>query len=338
MKNIWDNVVLRFIGVPILTLLLFIFESNKLVSYVYVFIGYFALSVILWEGSRWISRLLDRYIRWEDHLIARIVVQFGIGLTITGWLTYVVVIWLYKPVYESHYEIDLLFKRYFLITSLISILYNTIHSGRSFFTRWKTSLIETERLKRENLLIEYETLKNQINPHFLFNSLNTLIGLIDMDKKLAIEYGEHFAYVYRYILENRKVETVSLAHELNIVEKHTFLLKSRFGDNFKTSIKVSKEDKMRMMPPLTLQMLLENVIKHNSVTSNQQVTFEITSVAEGTRLLIRNNIHKKNIMEESTHLGLSNIKKRYSFLTNEHEVTIEEENGFFSVEIPLLKP
>jgi sensor histidine kinase YesM len=288
----------------------------------------------LWEGNRWITIVLNKYVLWENNVTIRILIQLGINLCFTIWVTYFYARWLYFNFFDGIYEIGALFKHYLFITIIISLLYNAIYSGEYFFNKWKKTLVEAEELKRQNLVAQYESLKNLINPHFLFNSLNTLIGLINDDKRVAIQYGEYFAKVYRYLLDHKDDKIVFLRDEIEVVDKFIFLFKARYGASFKADIRVHNKVMSKLIAPLTIQMLLENAIKHNIISKQNPLTIKIY-VENDEYLVVSNNLQKKNDSAVTTQLGLSTIIKRYRFIT-EMEVLVTKTDEHFIVKIPLL--
>lgn len=334
MKYITKNILLRLIGVPFLTFLLYVFDCNDPIYYFYQLLSFFVLSIVLWEGNRWITILLNKHVKWQDNVTVRIIIQIGINLVFTTWATYFYSKWLYFIIYNEVYPIEIIFKQFLFITIIISLLYNAIYSGEYFFNKWKNTLIEAEELKRQNLIAEYESLKDLINPHFLFNSLNTLIGLINDDKKVAIQYGEHFAKVYRYLLDHRDVQVLPLKEEINIIKKLIFLLQKRYGNSFKTNINVKQKLMNLLIAPLTLQMLIENAIKHNIISKENPLTIEIFSDKDNY-IVVKNNIQRKNKINKSTEIGLETIKKRYQFITKSEVMVIETKEEFI-VRIPLV--
>ncbi len=319
---------------PFLTFLFYVFDCSDPIYYFYQLLSFFVLSIILWEGNRWITIILNRHVKWQENVTIRIIIQLGINIVFTIWATYLYSRWLYYTIYNEAYPIETIFKQYLFITIIISLLYNAIYSGEYFFIKWKNTLVEAEELKRQNLLAQYESLKVLINPHFLFNSLNTLIGLINDDKKVAVQYGEYFAKVYRYLLDHRDEKVLPIKEEINIIEKLIFLFKARYGSSFKAKITVNKEVMNMFIAPLTLQMLLENALKHNIISKSKPLVIEIYNENDNF-LVVKNNIQKKNLSSKSTQIGLATIKKRYQFITKKEVVVIETSDNFI-VKIPLI--
>lgn len=206
--------------------------------------------------------------------------------------------------------------------------------ARAFLTNWRKVSLDAERMKREQMSTKYESLKNQVNPHFLFNSLNALTNLVYEDQDMAADFIRKLSKVYRYVLDNQSKEVVSLETELSFVKSYLFLQKIRFDDKLKINIATDGYEQ-KMIPPIALQMLMENAIKHNTIAEEEPLTIDIY-VENGETLIVKNNLQKKNIpIEESAGVGLKNIIARYGFLS-EIKVEIQETTTEFIVKLPLL--
>ncbi|MDX2248071.1 MAG: two-component regulator propeller domain-containing protein [Bacteroidia bacterium] len=201
---------------------------------------------------------------------------------------------------------------------------------------WEKRLRRTERLEKEKIESQFETLKSQINPHFLFNSFNTLISIIENDQEVAVKYVEKLSDLFRNILAYRHQAVISLKEELTLFENFHFLQKHRYGDNFQVNLEV--EESLRTgssVPPLTLQLLVENALKHNIVSRSKPLRVDIHSHKSGY-LTVQNNLQVRREKAPSTQMGLQNIVHRYRLLSDQ-EVIIEVTKTHFLVHIPLLK-
>ena len=194
------------------------------------------------------------------------------------------------------------------------------------------TLLENQRLLAENILNRYEALKNQLNPHFLFNSLNTLDGLIGYDDEKAHNYLQSLSSSFRYTIQNKKVTT--LIEELQFVESYTYLMKIRYGDNLNIQYAVNEKYNLYFIMPVSLQLLIENAIKHNVINDKYPLTIHIETT-ENDAVKIYNTIQPKIDADEGEGIGLSNLAERYRLLFG-MEVVISK-NGVFTVEIPLIK-
>ncbi|HEX6914200.1 MAG TPA: two-component regulator propeller domain-containing protein [Chitinophagaceae bacterium] len=197
------------------------------------------------------------------------------------------------------------------------------------------NLQQMERLEREKIRSQFETLRNQVNPHFLFNSFNTLVSEIENDPAKAVRYVEHMADFFRSIVTYREKDVISLGEEIGIIKDYLFIQEKRYGNAFQVSIGVSPEEETEYyIAPLTLQLLAENAIKHNSVLKEKPLVLKI--FVEAGQLVVRNNINPKLHPERSAGLGLQNIRRRYELLTK-RPVVITADEEYFTVVVPLIK-
>ncbi len=215
-------------------------------------------------------------------------------------------------------------------TAVIGAIYETIY----VLYQLKHVMVEREKLKKENLQSQLETLKNQVNPHFLFNSLNTLASVIPEDPVMAVKFVQNLSTVYRYILEIRNKELITIREEIECINAYEFLLKIRFGESIVLRVKVPNEDLEKQIVPLSLQILLENAIKHNVVSKKRPLTIEFKSVNEN--LIVVNNLQPKMEQEHSTKMGLENVKKRYQLLSGRN-VEVIQGSETFSVALPIIE-
>lgn len=218
------------------------------------------------------------------------------------------------------------------IMAMLSAFY--LAANRRGYKRLEEVRVKAEQLKQEAVQAQFMALKNQINPHFLFNSLSILSSLIEPNPKLSIQFVGQLAKAYRYILEQRDSEAIKLQEELGFMNAYTFLLHIRFGDKLKVRANVEKSvANQYSIAPLTLQLLVENAVKHNQMSQEDPLWVNI--LAEGDYLSISNPIRLRPNAEASTGVGLKNIKDRYRLLTN-RPVCINHQAGVFEVKIPLL--
>jgi LytS/YehU family sensor histidine kinase len=214
------------------------------------------------------------------------------------------------------------------ILSVTGFLVYVIKEREKAAKKWQQ--LQTEKLKSQ-----YETLKNQVNPHFLFNSFNTLLGVIEEDPKKASEYVEHLSDFYRSIVNMREKDLISLGEELTIITGYFFIQKKRFGSALLFDSRITDEQKkIYSIPPLSLQLLAENAVKHNIVSKDKPLTLEL--FVEGDMLVVRNNINEKTTREKSEGLGLQNIKNRFLLIADK-EVKIEITSSHFIIKLPLIK-
>jgi len=215
-------------------------------------------------------------------------------------------------------------------TLTVVAIYESIY----FMNELRKSVEEKELLKRESLKAQLNALKTQVNPHFLFNNLNTLSSIIPDNPKQAVDFVQQLSKVYRHILEVQDEQSIPLKDELDVMKAYTFLLQTRFGDNLDITINVPEEKLKKRIVPLSLQILMENAIKHNIVSADKPLKIDV--FAENGKLVVSNNLQKKNQLSESTGIGLNNIRNRCRLLGN-GKVEVTENETSFTVSIPLIE-
>lgn len=196
-------------------------------------------------------------------------------------------------------------------------------------------MVELERFKKSSLEFRHEMLKTQVNPHFLFNSLNTLSSLVYSDPETAYHFIRQLASVYRNVLEHRNKGLVTLEEELKATSSYIDLMRLRFGDKLNLQFNISVEQNLHQVPPLMLQLLIENAIKHNVVSEKYPLSLWV--YLEGDQIVIKNSLRLKSSKGYSSKIGLDNICSHYDIVTDK-KVVIEQTDEFFTVKIPLLEP
>lgn len=193
------------------------------------------------------------------------------------------------------------------------------------------SRIENEQLKQQNLENELAALKNQIDPHFLFNSLNSLTSLIRENEK-ATQFVKKLSYMYRYILQSGDTNLVQIKEELKFLDSYVYLMETRYRDRLNIEVHINAHVMERSIPPLALQLLVENSVKHNEISSTNPLTVKVYS--KGDSIFVENPIRSRSTLAEGTGTGLMNLKKRYALLLNK-DLQISTDNDIFKVELPL---
>ena len=301
---------------------------GKFSSLIWIIVFTVCLWMALWLGNAFVSDWMDNIFSWHKDPVKRLVAGL-VGMTV-----YTIGA-VFGLIYFFHFAFgfdvgDQLYGTFYS-TILITLVITMFMTGRTFLLSWRESAVEAERLKKENMEAQYNSLRSQVNPHFLFNSLNALTNLVYQDQDKAVRFIKQLSTVYRYVLNTRDKELVSLSEELEFLHSYLFLQQIRFGEKLKLQVELSGEG---YVAPLVLQMLVENAIKHNIIADEQPLTIRV--YREGSMLVVENNLQKKSIpSDESTGAGLENIKKRYSFLTDSH-VVVEETQIKFKVSIPVI--
>jgi sensor histidine kinase YesM len=216
----------------------------------------------------------------------------------------------------------------------IAFVIMAIFTTRSWLMEWRNAAIEAEQLKSENIASKYQSLKDQLNPHFLFNSLNVLSNLVYENADKSAAFIQQLSKIYRYVLDVQQEQLVSLDQELKFAENYLSLQKIRFEESLNYEIKVHKTEAF-VIPPLSLQLLLENAIKHNIVSREKPLKILIEQ--KGEMLIVSNNLQPKpHDQSDGKGIGLDNIKIRYSLLSNKTIQILKTETAFV-VELPLLQ-
>jgi len=290
----------------------------------------FLYTFFLWQGNAFFSGLTIKWFPTIEQTMMRIVTNLVFAVFYTVFIVALVEMLLYS--FDRSFSASLIdFIIGFMVTLIISLIFQT----GAYFNLWRDSIKEREQLKRARMESELKVLNNQVNPHFLFNSLNTLMSLIPDDSNLALEYTHRFAEVYRYVLQSRDHELVSLRSELEFCHNYSFLLQIRYGEQFRLNENIDSDDLDLQVPPLVIQMLIENATKHNAI--NQQSHLEIDLKSLGNhQLMIVNNRNIRFRPADGTGTGLENIHKRYQFFTQE-KVLVKSTESHFKVIIPLIK-
>jgi LytS/YehU family sensor histidine kinase len=221
-----------------------------------------------------------------------------------------------------------------IYASLANLLFHLINAITYYFKEYKSSLLKAEEFKRMSAQAELQSIKSQVNPHFLFNNLNVLSSLVLQNNTDANRFIEEFSKVYRYILKNQEKEVIELSTELHYIDHYIFLLKKRFPEGLKVDILIPERYGRLLIIPAALQMLIENAIKHNVVSSFRPLHIDIRVNGNNT-LFVSNNLQAKQTMERSTGIGLQNIIKRYSYVCD-RAVIIENEKDHYRVGLPLI--
>lgn len=220
--------------------------------------------------------------------------------------------------------------RDFIMSSLVTSSCYIIYLIR----RQQQVIVENEQLKAENIRNQFEVLKNQLNPHMLFNSLNTLRSLVRENQDRAQDYIQELSHVLRYTLQGNESQCVTLREEMDFVSAYIFLLKMRFEDNLRFEINITHNSEEYLLPPMSIQMLIENAVKHNEISNRRPLTITIATDSE-EGLLVSNPIQSKLTATTGTGIGLVNLDKRYRLLFRQ-EIQITEDRNF-TVRIPLIR-
>jgi hypothetical protein len=295
----------------------------------------FSLSmfVSLWQVNERLTDVLDGYMPWFSNPGKRLLVSIAGTIVVSS-----IVIMLLNAIFLAmrgytfqDFSWDS-WRSMAIGPLLITFFISMFGHSRSFLLGWRQTAINAERLQKESIASQYESLKAQVNPHFLFNSLNVLTSLVETDQKLAVKFIRKLSEVYRYVLDSRQKEVVPLAEELGFLDSYIYLQKIRHGEALQVQNELPENGNI-MVVPLSLQLLLENAIKHNMALDEEPLRIRL--YLENEYLVVQNNLQERRIREASTGAGLPNIEARYSYLTHK-PVLIEKSAHRFTVKLPLL--
>jgi hypothetical protein len=331
----------RFLGVPFLAFMSHViffnekhgFEEEKF-SYWQVLLISIIEAILLWEGNRLILLYFRRVYPLLEQTGRRILYQF-IGCMAATIIIRYITIWFYDQTLFWGYLFP---PEGYVYNIFVGMLYVAIIGafveGFYYFQSWKEIFVEKEILKRENLQTQLSSLKEQINPHFLFNNLSSLASLVMEDQQKAVTFINELSSVYRYLLQSNNNNFVTLREELKFIEHYFHLLKTRFENGIELSVSVDEKFSSYGLPPLTLQLLIENAVKHNAVLEENPLHIYIYTREDN--LIVENEIKQKNTAAFSTKMGLNNIRQKYKLLGLQ-QVRVEQTNSIFRVVIPLFK-
>lgn len=294
----------------------------------------FSINVTQWAGLIIVYHFLDQKISWIETPIKKTFIAI-LAFLVYSTSAFILVqffnysIWLGVMPSKSWGSIIRSVPYTLLISFIISLTFTAI----GFFQAWKRSFVQAEKLKAEMMAYKYESLRNQINPHFLFNSLNVLSDLVYDDQALAVKFIQQLSDLFRYVLDSRDKELVALKDELEFIRSFTFLLKTRFEDKLiiKNEVQANSDD---FIVPMSLQLLIENAVKHNEVSEAFPLRISIRKNKD--YLEVENNLQPKNAGEDSKKTGLKNIVLQFAFFSDQPIEIIPTDESFL-VRVPILK-
>ncbi len=325
----------RLIGIPILAFIITLFISfDHFLLMDFFFLRSFLISFIitsfLWIGNYEIFLFARKRYNGYADTKKRVIYQTITNVLYTLLITFIIYYSCCLFLEISTINLPSLLIMTFIPTIMMILVYETVYT----FYSWKAHINEIESLKVENVKSQLNSLRSQLDPHFLFNSLNTLVSLVGEQNKPAQDFLLQLSDVYRYLLINRENNEVPLKEEIDFLQAYIYLNKIRFRENLQVEINIDPSAYLKFIAPLSLQMLVENAIKHNAATSESPLFIGIQYI-NSEYIQITNNIQPKKTLTNSTGVGLQNITNRYKLLTKK-EVKIYQTTTTFTVEIPLL--
>lgn len=291
----------------------------------------FALS----GGSLWVrSVMLNRFPKlddWGKRIFFTLVGYLGFA-AVPSWTVFQLLKILPFPELRGD---ETRFFTLWIIPIILTILYATVYECITYFSKWKEAIAEAERLEKLNLESQFRSLQSQLNPHFLFNSFNVLSSLIAEDPRRAEDFVDELSNVYRYLLRSNEQELAKVNDELRFIRSFFHLLQTRHDNGIALKIALSPEIGQKKIPALSLQVLVENAVKHNEISPEKPLLIEIY-VENDTKLIVKNNIQVKQSHPKSNRVGLENLRQRYELL-GVPAFSVMDDGHFFTVSLPILE-
>jgi sensor histidine kinase YesM len=279
-----------------------------------------------------IIRYLNRAFPWNKRLVGRILLQLNLAIILAVVVS--ICITVVSHLFSTYNEgIGPVLIQNGLIVTVCNILLMIVLEAWIFFRVSSESKKVTKNLEKEMSQIRFEVLKNQINPHFLFNSLNVLSGLIEKDTDKAQRFIDEFSHIYRYVLDTIEQSVVTVREELDFARSYMFLQQIRYGSNLEYNVDLPSRLLNGYLPPLSLQVVLENAIKHNLVSKDKPLQINIFN--KNNRLIVRNNLQPKISAGRSTGIGQKNLVERYKII-NLVMPDFRVETTHYQVSLPLI--
>lgn len=318
--------------------LMYIFYGERVWNDWLVWVVTFPILYVIAYSSWFMHTQYDFYLRDKlpslDQTPKRVLLNFGVNLVVMTPSVLLILV-LFDQFNILGYNIkenDL--KYAYLLGLCINLIFASLWEVVYIIDKYKESASEIDVLEQLQLQQEFDGLKQKVNPHFLFNCFNTLSSLITEDKDKAENFLDEMSKVYRYLLRNNEDGMSTLENEIKFIRSYIELLKTRYGDAVNFQLEVDRQYYNYLLPSLSLQMLVENAVKHNSLSRAKPLTIEIFTTA-GNKLVVNNNLQRKNIKGQSNKIGLQNIRAKYDLIKLPGFQVIEEGNNY-TVVLPLL--
>lgn len=337
----WKNVpyIIMLAFTLIVTIVrMFMIPEWSILTHILLFFPQYLLLLIIWAIINLLGKYFDKRLPFTANPLKRMVAQIiSSVLCVTPVILGIILsIQPYLPTFANDRFITLIIILLLVMTVLLNILLAAFY----FFNQWQTSIqekaslqVKTAEMEKERSMLQYHHLKNQVNPHFLFNTFTSLDGLIQTNPDLASDFVRHLSKVYRYVLEHKENEVVSLQTEVEFIQHYISLLNIRYKNDLKIELDISPAGIERGIVMVTLQMLIDNAIKHNSLHKENPLKIRIWD--EDGYLHIQNNKQLRRQIETSNKQGLQQLKELYDYL-GQKKIIINETAESFEINLPLL--
>ncbi|MEO1049897.1 MAG: histidine kinase [Bacteroidota bacterium] len=334
-----NDKLVRIIGIQLFGIVIpnatgLVDNADRSVTFLMLTYAFFILIAFsIWQGNRYLLFKLQERVDWFNYPGQKVVMLLTMNIFYTAPLTVgMLLIWYYLAGKPADWEVI----KITAIVCVVCVVFVTHVYETVFLIKQRESdKIKGEQLERAKVQAELEALKNQIDPHFMFNSLNSLSYLIDENPEKAKEFTESLAEVYRYILSNKDQKLVLLEDEISFLKKYISLLKLRFDRALKVNFHLpTAEQADFLIPPISIFIAVENVVKHNEISRKTPLSVDINQ--EGNGLTVSNRIIRKKNVKHSSKIGLKNLDERFKILTGQG-IDASPVDGYFKLHMPLLK-
>lgn len=323
------------IGTGVFLMLELLLKNSPGHSLFWGYVTSVTITILVWEGNLRLDRVMDRRFPWHKNPARRLLLHLPASLVLSSTTIFISMNLFDRYACKIPGDKSGQFVVFaIVIGTLVSIILLSVEVGAQFFRNWKSSLVEVEKYKTQSLQAQLQNLKDQVNPHFMFNNLSVLSSLVYKDQDKAVDFINQLSKVYRYLLDSHTCELVELRDELAFIQSYTYLLQIRFDRNLSFHFRIPEDSEPLLLPPMALQILIENAIKHNEIS--EELPLRITILAQDDYLEVTNNLQLRLSGETGSKNGLANIRERYKFFTT-RGVEIQNTGGTFLVRIPLLR-
>jgi sensor histidine kinase YesM len=330
---------LKIAGVPVTVFLVTasynLFNSKQLIQWTFQdYLFYIMMAAAVWLCNVKIHYLLRKQLYRIKKIFPRLLLRYSIGIIVSFVITLIFLSVWNLQLHDSSFTFSTILKLQ-LIIILITMQVSSIYEIAYLNNERESDIVKMERTEKSKIQAELDVLKNQIDPHFIFNSLNTLSYLISQDQASAKRFNDTLAKVYRYILIKKEKDLVQLKEEIEFAMNFFYLLKIRYQQGLVMKIEINNiVSENYLLPPLSIQILIENAIKHNHFTEKNPLNIEVKVIEE--HVTVTNNRHIKQFEIQSSQIGLKNLSERYKLITNS-VISITDNKDYFRVTLPILK-
>ncbi len=333
-KRLLFSIILALTGAILLEVVFKLqYRNFKIAQSIEWYLGAIILVILFTEFVYHLNQWLDRSVAWNKRPVYRLNIQI-IFYWIIGLFVFTGLRLLYDYLVSG--------KQFLLLSDEVTIalfilcliiIMNIADFGIILLSQWRNSLAQAEKYKKESAEFEFEMLQAQINPHFLFNSLNTLSSLVYEDADRSAEFIRKLSDVYRHVLDTRQKELINVSEELSFIDSYIFLLQLRFAKKLNFEVQINEILMDRKIAPLTLQLLIENAVKHNIISDKRPLDIKIYN--DEKYIIIENPLQIKASKEKGSQMGLRNISSRYKALCGD-EIIISDKDNKFVVKVPII--